>query len=125
MKFKRKDVKFKYKRGSGPGGQHRNKTDSCVVATHEPTNLKVTIDGRDQQANKRKALRELENLFHLEIANKNAKQKKSDRDFKIHNTRVIRTYNFKRNKVKDHRSNKTANLTQMLEGKIDFYELSK
>ena len=125
MSFNKKDVNFKYKRGSGPGGQHRNKTDSCVVATHVPTGLTVTIDGRDQHKNKSLALKEIETLFFAEIASKAAKEKKSDRDFKIHNTKVIRTYNFKRNQVKDHRSKKIANLTQMLEGKVDFSGLSK
>jgi peptide chain release factor 1 len=125
MSFDKKDVIFKYKRGSGPGGQHRNKTDSCVVATHVPTGLKVTIDGRDQHKNKSVAIREIENLVYSEIASKAAKEKKSDRDFKIHNTKIIRTYNFKRNKVKDHRSKKTANLTKMLEGKVNFSGLSK
>lgn len=53
------EVQITTKRGSGPGGQHRNKTESCVVARHVPTGLTATIDGRDQHANKRLALRVL------------------------------------------------------------------
>ena len=43
-------------RGSGPGGQHRNKTDSCVTLTHIPTGISVRIDTRSQHESRRKAL---------------------------------------------------------------------
>lgn len=43
-------------RGSGPGGQHRNKTDSCVVAKHLPTGITVRCDGRSQWENRQTAL---------------------------------------------------------------------
>ena len=47
-----KDLVITTRRGSGPGGQHRNKTDSCVDMKHTPTGLMVTVDGRDQHKNK-------------------------------------------------------------------------
>ena len=36
---KTKDFKSDFKLGSGPGGQHKNRTQSCVVVTHIPTGL--------------------------------------------------------------------------------------
>jgi len=43
-------------RGSGPGGQNRNKTESCVILTHKPTGLTVRVDTeRSQLQNKRLA----------------------------------------------------------------------
>jgi len=54
------EVKIETARGSGKGGQHRNKTDSCVTAIHQPTGHRVRIDGRKQGQNKKKALTELE-----------------------------------------------------------------
>lgn len=51
-----KDLEVTTRRGSGPGGQHRNKTDSCVDIKHKPTGLVVSIDGRSQHANKALAL---------------------------------------------------------------------
>ncbi|MEM9071260.1 MAG: peptide chain release factor-like protein [Myxococcota bacterium] len=48
-------------RGSGAGGQHRNKTDSGVRLTHLPTGLTVRIaSGRSQAYNKVTALRTLQ-----------------------------------------------------------------
>ena len=120
----KKDIKFTYTRGKGPGGQHRNKTDSCVTALHLPTGIKVRVDGRDQQKNKKQAIRNLEKAINEAKNQKLADQKKEHRDFKIHNTEVIRTYNYKRQTVKDHRSNKTAPLGKFMSGQVIFGEFS-
>jgi len=50
------DVEFVATRGSGPGGQARNKIETCIVATHKPSGLSVRIDSRSQYQNKRIAL---------------------------------------------------------------------
>lgn len=52
-----KDLKWSFRRGSGPGGQHRNKTESCVDLVHIPTGIKITIDSRSQYENKILALK--------------------------------------------------------------------
>lgn len=55
------DVTVETFRASGPGGQHRNKTDSAVRAVHEPTGIVVTAAGdRSQHRNRAAALAELE-----------------------------------------------------------------
>ena len=47
-------------RSSGPGGQHRNKTDSAVRLTHHPTGQTATATERREQAvNRKVALRRL------------------------------------------------------------------
>jgi len=56
----KKDVKIERTKGKGPGGQHRNKTESMIKATHIPTGITVSIDGRHQHKNKKLALKELE-----------------------------------------------------------------
>lgn len=52
-----RDLDFKFCRGSGAGGQHRNVTDSAVVLTHRPTGVVVRCESeRSQHANKDTAL---------------------------------------------------------------------
>lgn len=51
------DLDYKFCRGSGAGGQHRNVTDSAVVLTHKPTGVVVRCESeRSQHANKDTAL---------------------------------------------------------------------
>lgn len=50
------DIAYQAMRASGPGGQHVNKTDSAVRATHLPTGLVATAqEQRSQHANRRLA----------------------------------------------------------------------
>ena len=62
------EIRIKTKRGSGPGGQHRNVTDSAVEVLHMPTGIVVQIDsGRSQHQNKDRAIGVLaERLTRLE-----------------------------------------------------------
>lgn len=51
------DLEFQATRGSGPGGQNRNKVSSAIVVTHKPTGVVVRCETeRDQHKNKRLAL---------------------------------------------------------------------
>jgi peptide chain release factor len=58
------DVAFEAMRASGPGGQHVNKTESAVRATHTPTGLVATArEERSQAMNKKLALARLAALL--------------------------------------------------------------
>jgi peptide chain release factor len=62
--FRDTDVRYQTLRASGPGGQHVNKTDSAVRATHGPTGLtSFSQDQRSQFANRKIARLKLAMLF--------------------------------------------------------------
>ena len=62
--FRDAEVRYETTRASGPGGQHVNKTDSAVRATHIPTGLtSFSQDQRSQFANKKIARLKLAMLF--------------------------------------------------------------
>lgn len=54
------DINVETYRGSGAGGQHRNKTDSCVRMTHTPTGISaVGTESRSQVQNRKMARQRL------------------------------------------------------------------
>lgn len=57
----RKDVREWVTRGTGPGGQHRNKVETVVVLVHEPTGTKITCgETRSQGENRLRAWQRLQ-----------------------------------------------------------------
>jgi peptide chain release factor len=72
------DVTFEAMRASGPGGQHVNKTESAVRATHKPTGLvAVAREERSQAMNKKLALARLAALL---VHGANAAKADAERD---------------------------------------------
>ena len=60
--------RFERFRVSGPGGQHRNKTDSAVRLTHEPTGVVgFASERRSQHQNRSTALARLRRAIALEV----------------------------------------------------------
>lgn len=109
------DITFRYTRGQGPGGQRKNKVETCVIAKHVPTGLEVRVDGRSRHQNQREAIKLLkERLRKLAIAER-AKKRKARRDHAIKHEERIRTYDYSRNLVTDHRTGKTAPIKEILE----------
>lgn len=118
------EVDIKTQGGSGPGGQNRNKRACAVRATHRPTNIQVFIDGRDQNQNKRNALKILEARVS-ELKQQQDKQRHKDmrKEQLGHGNRSsekIRTYNFINCFVKDHRTgHRTSNIKAVMNGNFD------
>jgi peptide chain release factor 1 len=124
MKNFEKECSVRYTKGSGPGGQHRNKVETCVIVVHKPTGLQEKCeDGRSKLANYKLAMQRLEKKVE-EHHNKIKLEKMSAlRLEKIKNAKVIRTYNFNRNSVKDHRTGKIADLNRVLNGELDLINI--
>jgi peptide chain release factor 1 len=118
------DVKVDVYRSTGPGGQSVNTTDSAVRLTHEPTGLVVTCqDEKSQLQNKEKAFRILRaRLYQMELERQQAELAGARRDQVGSGGRSekIRTYNYKDNRVTDHRIGLTIRrLDYILQGELD------
>jgi peptide chain release factor 1 len=118
------DLEIDVYRSSGPGGQSVNTTDSAVRITHKPSGLVVTCqDEKSQLQNKEKAMRILRSrLFELE-RERQEQELSSARRSQVKGggrSEKIRTYNYKENRVTDHRIGLTLrSLDQVLSGGLD------
>ena len=118
------DVRVDVFRSSGPGGQSVNTTDSAVRLTHEPTGLVVTCqDEKSQLQNKEKAFRILRaRLYQAEMERRHAELAGARKSMVGSGDRSekIRTYNYKENRVTDHRIELTVyKLDSILDGGLE------
>jgi peptide chain release factor 1 len=118
-----KDLRIDTFCSSGPGGQSVNTTYSAVRITHIPTGVVVSQqDEKSQIKNRAKAMKVLRSrLYEMEL------RKQQDAIAKDRRSQVgtgersekIRTYNFKENRVTDHRVNFTSHrLAEVLNGDL-------
>ena len=110
------DLRIDYYRGSGKGGQHRNKRDTACRITHIPTGKSACSEERKSQVQNRKAaFRKLANSLIPPM-----KKALVEEVEPVRSDKRVRTYNFSNNTVKDVRvPDKKWNLKNILDGDLD------
>jgi len=124
VELKPEDLDIKASTSTGPGGQSVNTTYSAIRVVHRPTGLVVSIqDEKSQLQNREKALRVLRaRLYEMKLAEQQEAIGAQRRGMVRTGNRSekIRTYNFKDNRVTDHRINLTLHkLDRVMQGDLD------
>ncbi|MDH5738328.1 MAG: peptide chain release factor 1 [Gammaproteobacteria bacterium] len=117
------DLRIDTFRASGAGGQHVNKTDSAVRLTHIPTGIVVECqDERSQHKNKARAMSLLQARLMDAAQQEQTKEQAETRRNLVGSgdrSEKIRTYNYPRAQVTDHRINLSLHrLREIMEGDL-------
>jgi peptide chain release factor 1 len=120
------DLEIETFRSTGPGGQSVNTTDSAVRIRHIPSGIVVSCqDEKSQLQNKLKAMRVLRaRLYQTQLAEQQGERASTRRAQVGSGERAekIRTYNFKENRVTDHRIGLTLHsLGDVLDGDLEAF----
>jgi peptide chain release factor 1 len=117
------DLRVDVYRSSGPGGQSVNTTDSAVRVTHLPTGIVVAMqDEKSQIQNRAKALQVLRARLLKAEQDRQSAEASAARRGQVGGggrSEKVRTYNFKENRVTDHRIGLTVyKLDKVLAGDL-------
>jgi peptide chain release factor 1 len=118
------DLKVDVYRSTGPGGQSVNTTDSAVRVTHLPTGIVVAMqDEKSQIQNRAKAMQVLRARLLKAEQDRQAAELSAVRRSQVGGggrSEKVRTYNYKENRVTDHRVGLTLHkLDRVLMGDLD------
>lgn len=121
QELREEDLEERFARGSGPGGQHRNKTDSCVVLTHLPTGIEVRIDGRSQWQNRQEARAEMVRRLACSASDSFQLKLNAERVDQIGTSERASkafTYNDQRDEVVDHSTGQKWRMSAFMKGRF-------
>lgn len=115
------DIHERVTRGTGAGGQNRNKRDTVIVLRHLPTGIEVKAEAeRTQEGNRRVAMATLEERVREHYAG--AAHRAVNQQRKAHvgsGCRGDKVRTYRADGVTDHRSGRRAPLASIAAGKLE------